>query len=71
MKVHEAFLTLKQGADFPPACDSSLTGKLTECGLQEKHGDAAAYEEDDVRNKEGTFIYPRDEKKAHKKKTSF
>lgn len=49
------FLTLKQWADFPPAGDASLTGKLTQSGLQEKHGDTTADEEDDIWNKECTL----------------
>lgn len=50
-----SFLTLKERADFPPTGDASLGGELTQGRLQEKHGDAATHEEDDVRNKEGTF----------------
>lgn len=49
------FLTLKQWAHLPPAGDAPLTGELTQGGLQEEHGDAAAHEEDDVRNEEGTL----------------
>lgn len=49
------FLTLKQWADFPPAGDASLTGKLTQSSLQEKHGDTTADEEDDIWNKECTL----------------
>lgn len=48
-------LTLKQRADFPPAGDASFTGKLTHCRLQEKHRNAAAHKEDDVRDEEGAF----------------
>ena len=48
------FLTLKQRADLPPAGDASLTGELTQSGLEEEHGDTAAHEKDDVRDKERT-----------------
>lgn len=57
MRGENRSLTLKQWADFPPAGDASFTGKLTHRRLQEKHGDAAAHKEDDIRDEEGTFTH--------------
>ncbi len=47
--------TFKQRADLPPACDSSLAGVLTQRNLQEKHGNTAGEEEDQVGNEKGTW----------------
>lgn len=57
LKSEKCFLTLKQRADFPPAGDASLTGELTQGSLQEKHGDTAAHEEDDVWDEERAFMH--------------
>lgn len=57
-RLHEkCFLTLKQRADFPPAGDASFTGELTQSSLQEKHRNAAAHEEDDIRDEERTLTH--------------
>lgn len=47
-------LTLKQGADFPPAHDSSPTGVLAKCCLQYKQWNATGHQKEDVRNEECT-----------------
>lgn len=56
-------LTLEQRADFPPAGDTSLTCELTQGRLQEKHGDTTTHKEDDIRDKEGTFMHTQTENK--------
>ena len=45
-------ITLKQRTDFPPASDASFTGELAKGCLQEKHGNPAAHEEDDIGHEE-------------------
>lgn len=44
--------TFKKRTDFPPACNASLFGVLAERRLQEKQGDAAGEEEEDVGDEE-------------------
>jgi hypothetical protein len=47
-------LTLKDGADLPPGCDTSLASVLAQCSLQEKDRNATGKEKDEVGDKEGT-----------------
>lgn len=48
-------LTFKQGADFPPAGNASLTGVLTQGGLQEEDRDTTGEQEDEIRDEECTL----------------
>jgi len=54
-KGSDGCLTFKQRADLPPACDPSLAGELTQRDLQEKHGNTAGEEEDQVGDEERTW----------------
>lgn len=56
-------VTLKQRADFPPAGDASFAGELSQGRLQEKDGDPAAHEEDDVGDEERSLMHPKRERK--------
>lgn len=44
--------TFKEGADFPPAGDTSLFGVLAERCLQQKERDAAGKKKEYIRDKE-------------------
>lgn len=46
------YFTFKKGTDFPPTGNCSLFGVLAESCLQEKQGDAAGEEEEDIRDEE-------------------
>lgn len=45
-------LTLEEGADLPPGCDTALAGVLTQRHLQEENRDAAGEKEDEVGDEE-------------------
>lgn len=48
------FFTFKQRADFPPAGDSTLTGVLTQCCLQEENRNPTGKQENEVGDKKGS-----------------
>lgn len=60
----ESCVTLKQRADFPPAGDAAFAGELAQSRLQEKDGDPAAHEEDDVGDEERSLMRTKRERKS-------
>lgn len=60
----ESCVTLKQRADFPPAGDAPFAGELAQGRLQEKDGDPAAHEEDDVGDEERSLMRTKRERKS-------
>lgn len=60
----ESCVTLKQWADFPPAGDAPFAGELAQGRLQEKDGDPAAHEEDDVGDEERSLMRTKQERKS-------
>lgn len=60
----ESCVTLKQRADFPPAGDAPFAGELAQGRLQEKDGDPAAHEEDDVGDEERSLMRTKGERKS-------
>lgn len=60
----ERCVTLKQRADFPPAGDAPFAGELAQGRLQEKDGDPAAHEEDDIGDEERSLMHTKGEHKS-------